>query len=319
MARLRAGRRLAFRKGPIRRSADVSDTSSSESEITLMSDDETPIRSLSIDEISNLFIGARISRIEMKADGLRLSTSDGVYLSLPGGQNGSLSILNSDFPKHDLNLVGRGFDADIPLVDHRLKALNTIYTISFLLNNNMEEALSEAVTSSTELDNILRIEDRLYIDGASSGSFWLTIFAKTKSAYDTIKGTLLLLVPEGRSTIRIRIKAETKKQEYAAKSAGLKVEKQKFDLAAHRTSTLILLLNKIDKIKDPEVKTIVRKSVVTGLAELGIPMTPMADEAVQAAAPRELRASRKSVREKPASQSIGTTHSWVEPTDEANS
>ena len=102
------------------------------------------------------------------------------------------------------------------LLEGRLGAILDIYIYircGYPLFNNLEDILVEAISSRKPLDNFIRVEDTLYVEGASSGSFWVTLGTKSQVAYIPLRSSVLLLLPEGRSAIRRRIESETERQE----------------------------------------------------------------------------------------------------------
>jgi hypothetical protein len=268
-------------------SQDISNRGSA----ALLDQDGRIIRQLSKEEIDTLLIGGSLEQLTVDDNEILIITTDGVRFSLRVNEGRRkrgvyltryVSVDQTKFHKYDFGLVGDGIDASLSLVERRLDALRELYAITYFIDQGVQEASLKRLLDDVSFDSTIRVEDQLYVEGASSGSFWLGVVAKSKAAYETIKSGLLLLIPEGRSALLRRIRAETESRELDVKSKELKVEKEEVDLKKHQinlvtqqTNAMITLSNKINKIKDPELRQAVRKRVASGFRELGINTTPI--------------------------------------------
>ena len=98
-----------------------------------------------------------------------------------------------------------------------------------------------------DIESLLNDDDKLLIKSASTGSFWLTLAAKSSAAWSSLKGIAPLFFDEGRQAVIQRVKANTE-------LVKLDVDRKQFDVTAHRVHGFIDIYNKLEKIKDPDDK-----------------------------------------------------------------
>jgi len=152
-------------------------------------------------------------------------------------------------PPVRLRLIANGETPTAQLVESRLHALRQLYAFSFLVDAGRENDIANALKNdrSADLDNLIDHANKLFITSASQGSFWLTVRTKTTAAFKSLTNIVPLFYDEGRQAVLERVRANTE-------LTKLDVDKKRFDIQMQRANGLIDLYNKIEKIKDRDVK-----------------------------------------------------------------
>jgi hypothetical protein len=269
-----------------REEEDLLKSDTSDELVTLTRHDGSAVRKLSTKEVSALLVGASIVEFEYEKGFITFKTGDGVQFSVYSNNNViDLQFYPVDHQRFDLRIVDSSIDATVALVEKRLNALRYLYSVAYLLEHGLEEVLEDAVLTEKPIEDLIMEEDDLYLESASTGSIWVTIFTKSQKAYKTLKSSLLLLVPEGRTAVARRIAAETARleaetalRELDVKAKEIEVKTKEFNFTAHQFSTVVELQNKIDKMKNPQVRSTIQRGVVLKLSDLGISTTPMLED-----------------------------------------
>lgn len=151
-----------------------------------------------------------------------------------------------------IRLIREGEDASVSLIERRLRDIRQLYALSVLLNNDRgeEAAINLREDPTFDLEELLPPEERLYIQAASPGSLWATLYTKVKGQGENILLGLSLLYDEGREHLLRRVRARTEAEE-------IKTEKARLELNRCRLDTLIETANKIEGIKNKELRRIV--------------------------------------------------------------
>lgn len=220
--------------------------------------------------------GSTIRSAAVGDDFLEFGLTDQINIRVQAGAAGELTLslfstLNpDDIPPIRLQIVGDDEVASAALVEGRIRALRQAYAMSYLVQNGRIEDLEEVLRRDPGADleiELLPEAERLYIVAAAPGSFWLTVATKSGKAYKAVKYALALPYKEGRDAILSRIKADTQLKQ-------LTVEEKRLDIDLKRANGIIDTLAKIDKLKDPVSRDLVRGVLVTRLDELGSPGVP---------------------------------------------
>jgi hypothetical protein len=157
-----------------------------------------------------------------------------------------------------------------PSCRHQLSRI--AHATTFLVNAGRSEEIGRALTSNpnVDLETLLNEKDRLYISAASEGTFWLTVLTKTKVAFRSLTIIMPLFYVEGRQALLDRMRANTAMKKLA-------VEQMETRLAFEKANKLIDLVQKIERIKDSELRERVRDTLSTSLSGLGkqLPSLPV--------------------------------------------
>lgn len=195
--------------------------------------------------------GSSITSLAVSDNFVEFGLSDAYNLRIDvGGAITLVSTTNNDESEPlRLKIVGGEETPTAALVEQRLHALRQIYAMSFLLDAGREDAIAKAFSlrGTVDLESVLEEEDKLLVKSASTGSFWLTVAAKSAAAWNTLKGIGPLFFDEGRQAIVDRARATTELKQ-------IEVDRTRFDTALHKANCLIDLYKKIEKVKDPQVK-----------------------------------------------------------------
>jgi len=154
-------------------------------------------------------------------------------------------------------LLSHGEEPSAAVVEERLRRLRQAYAISFLISVRREADIANQLNNDphADLEDLLAPEDRLYIQSASSGSFWVTVLAKTNAAQKVLRNIASLAFPEGREHLLRRVRADTELKELDVTAKKISVAKSYVDLLAQ-----------IEKIKDPKRREAARNSVDSSLS-----------------------------------------------------
>ncbi len=89
----------------------------------------------------------------------------------------------------------------IHIIEDKLNGLRTLHAILYVMQNDRSDDLASFLTREPEGDierALIADEDRLYIESISYGSWLLTVWAKTKSAYRSLSSVAELVFVSGR-------------------------------------------------------------------------------------------------------------------------
>lgn len=205
---------------------------------------------LDFGDLVSFIKGSSITSLAAGDDFIELGLSDAYNLRISGNEVTLAPTTNDDeVAPFRLKIITGDESPTAALVEQRLHALRQIYAISFLVDAGRDDDIAKAfsLSGSIDLESILEEEDKLLIKSASTGSFWLTVVAKSTAAWNTLKGIGPLFFDESRQAIVERTRATTELQK-------IDVERKRFDTSLHKANSLIDLYKKIEKIKDIGVR-----------------------------------------------------------------
>jgi hypothetical protein len=199
---------------------------------------------------------------------LELGLSENLMLRIETGEGGTLratviSTLNADeVSPARLQLIAEGEEPSAALVERRLHSLRQVYAIMLLLNTERGAELAAALRKEPDADLeqlLLRDEERLYLQAAGPGTWWITVLTKIEKAPQTALNTLSLVYGEGRKMLLERVRAATAlKQE--------EVEAKRIANDAARMKALTDSFADLEKIKNPEDRERVRQILLANMA-----------------------------------------------------
>ena len=111
-----------------------------------------------------------------------------------------------------LQLISDGEEPTAALVEDRLHSLRQTYAILLLLDSERREELADALRTDPGADLerlLLRQEEKLYVQSAGPGSWWIAVLTKIGKAPQTAINALSLLYGEGRRMLLERVRAGT--------------------------------------------------------------------------------------------------------------
>lgn len=167
---------------------------------------------------------------------------------------GVFSTLNpDDIAPVRIQLVGEKEEPSALIVEHRLHNLRQIYAITYLLNEGRYEELANTLHENPNIDVelLLKEDERLFVQAAGPGTWWITVLSKVKGAGQLSLNTLSLFYGEGRQLLLERVRTGTamKHEELVAK----RIEN------THAAAKAALdIASKLDKIKDEKLRDEVR-------------------------------------------------------------
>jgi UDP-N-acetylglucosamine transferase subunit ALG13 len=221
---------------------------------------------LDFEDFISLTKGASIKSMAMADGFIELGLSDKFNVRFQGQFS---VVLMSTLNKGELAPVRLRIvdDEEMPtalVVEQRIRSLRQLYAANFLINAERADEMAQALKNDdkTDLEELLKDEDRLFISAAGEGSFWLTVIPKTVAAFNSLSNILIVFYGEGRTALLERARAKTA-------LAKLDVEKKRTDLAFSQANKSIDLAQKVAKIKNPWVRQQAEKAITTSLTGLG--------------------------------------------------
>lgn len=199
---------------------------------------------------------------------IELGLSENFNLRIEGGERGTLNVsvvstLNRDeTAPARLQLIAEGEEPSAALVEGRLHSLRQVYAIMLLLNSRRGAELAAALRADPNVDLeqvLLRDDERLYLQAAGPGSWWVTALTKIEKAPQKALNTLSLIYGEGRKMLLERVRAATdlKNEE---------VEAKRIANDAARKKALIDSFADLEKIKNKEDRELVRQTLLSNMA-----------------------------------------------------
>ena len=250
---------------------------------------------LSFPELVSLIKGSSIKSMALADDYLELGISDAVNLRIQGSfQILLFSTLNrGENPPVRLRILATDETPTAKSVEQRIHSFRQLYALSSLINAGRSDEAAKLLEKnpSADLEDALKPNERLLISAAGEGSFWLTVLAKSKGAFNNLMYIAPLFFDETRQAIVDRIRATTKLKQ-------LEVQEKELNLNYQSANKLIELVQKVDKIKDPNTREKVRQALAANAQALGQHLPPALPkpEARTVPAPNKRIAKAKSKR-----------------------
>jgi hypothetical protein len=222
-------------------------------------------------DLVDLLKGSTVISLADSERFIEFGLSENLLLRIEAGERGGLQVtvmstLNlDDTPPARLRIVEEGEEPSAALVERRLHSLRQVYAIIYLLNAGREEELAAALRENPSLDieqQLLKDEERLYLQAAGPGSWWVTVITTLKGATSRATlNTLSLLYGEGRTMLleRVRTGTDALKQDTRAKAIA---NDKAYALAA------IEIAQKLEKIKDPDVRKQVQRALYSNTGDV---------------------------------------------------
>lgn len=200
---------------------------------------------------------------------IEFGLSEILMLRIESGERGRLQVTImsthnlDDTPPARLRIVDESEEPSAALVEHRLHRLRQVYAIIYLLNAGREGELAAALRENPSVDieqQLLKDEERLYLQAAGPGSWWVTVITTLKGATSrTTLNTLSLLYGEGRTMLLERVRAGTDSLKQDVRAKAIANDK------AHALAA-IEIAHKLEKIKDLDVRQQVQRALYSNAA-----------------------------------------------------
>ena len=245
---------------------------------------------LSFAELVSLVKGSSIKSMALADDFVELGITDAANLRIQGSFRILLfSTLNKgENPPLRLRILANGETPTAKTVEQRIHSLRQLYALSFLINEGRSGEAAKLLEQNpnADLEDALKPNERLLISAAGEGSFWLTVLAKTKTAFKNLNYIAPLFFEEGRQAIVERVRAGTKLKQ-------LEVQEKEINLSFQSANKVIDLVQKVDKIKDTGTRERVRLALSTNAHALGQHLPPALP-----APPATIKSKKKRPRKK---------------------
>jgi Xaa-Pro aminopeptidase len=169
-----------------------------------------------------------------------------------------------------VQLVAEGEAPNAARVEQRLRNLRQVYAIIFLLNAGRADELASSLRKNpnTDLEDLVPQEERLYLEAAGPGTWWVSVFTRIKGAGQKALNTLSLIYGEGRELLLRRVRAETVGKEADAVIKGQKAEQEKIKTDQNRVKALADMLKTIRTVKNPDERAAIRDAFLKNTAAI---------------------------------------------------
>lgn len=156
-------------------------------------------------------------------------------------------------------------------IERRIHALRQLYASTFLVESGRSDEIVSLLKNDPKADleaKLLNEEDWLFLSAASEGSFWITLLTRSKGAFKSLMHIAPLFWDEGRKAMLERVRATTELRK-------LDVLEKEMELC----SNLVDLVKKVEAIRDPNTRQVVRDVLSSNLYVLNkkLPTLPKPD------------------------------------------
>ncbi|MEJ1960022.1 MAG: hypothetical protein WDO56_00105 [Gammaproteobacteria bacterium] len=225
-----------------------------------------PNEQVDFDMFSAIVEGTAILRTVQRDRGVELELSEGLRLRVIP-ENGRISAIvetreqEASAPVVRVQLISGKTPPEAALIEKRLGNLRQAYALVFMLVNEQYDTLDAAAKSGTrDFEDFLAEEDRLAIEAAGQGSFWVALRKVGVAAGKAPKAalfTLSALFKDGRRLLLKYVESQTDEKVSQAALADLQVRKGKVELEMTedqrdraRRSEFMELMERAERLKD---------------------------------------------------------------------
>ena len=207
----------------------------------------------------SLIKGTSITSLADSDEFIEFGLSERMNIRLENGEDDGpvqislFSTLNvDDVSPVRLQLINDGEAPAAALVERRLRGLRQVYAITLMLDAGRGEELATVLLENPDADleqSLLRDDERLYLQEAGSGSWWVVALTKLKGAPEKALNGLSIFFGEGRSLLLERARAGTQ----------IKIQ----EAERQRDQRIIELAKALAKIKDPSGKAAIQQRLLS--------------------------------------------------------
>ena len=193
-------------------------------------------------------------------DALELGISEEFNIRFQQDAQGNLSIIlistlnENELPPLRLRIVADREAPTAALVQERIWALRQAYAIALLISTDRADSLAELLNENADADieaTLLEADERLLIQAAGPGSFWLTVATKSRAGFRAASNVFALFSREGREAFLRSVRANAALRE-------LEVEQKRLEIEQKRINGFIDTIAKAEKIKDSRMRETVK-------------------------------------------------------------
>lgn len=175
-------------------------------------------------------------------------TEDGMTINLISTRN------KDENPSLVVDLGDMAQRIPISVIEKKLNGLRTLYAAFYLIYNSREKELQSFLLSNPNGDfeqALLKNDEQLFIESISYGSWIITVWAKTKKAYQAIQSVAGIAFERGREAFLSKLEATARLKNAQADKEEVLVKSENFNL---QKSQIDYLLEVSDKMDIPEIK-----------------------------------------------------------------
>jgi len=189
-------------------------------------------------------------------------TDDGTAINLIStrnpDENPSLVIVLGDMPQK----------IPISVIERKLHGLRTLYAIFYLIYDERARELESYLIRHPQGDverALLTVEEQIYIESISYGSWILTVWAKTKKAYRAISSVAGLAFERSREAFFRKTEAEARLIEAQADKQEIENLRERFNL---KRDQFDYLLEAIQQMEIPEIREQLKSRIIQATKNL---------------------------------------------------
>ena len=198
----------------------------------------------------------------------------------------------------------------IHVIEDKLNGLRTLHAIYYLMQNGRSNELEGFLVREPEGDIervLIADEDRLYIESISYGSWLLTVWAKTKSAYKSLSSVTGLVFERGKEAYLRKLEAEARMLENQAQKEAVLAAKENFELQRNQMDYILDMANKLDA---PEAREQLKKRIQQSIDRLFLGNDHYDQRRIMPAEMQNVSVVKGSIS-KPASEKSYDSHTFV--------
>jgi hypothetical protein len=225
---------------------------------------------LDLAALVTLIKGSSITSMAHADQFFELGLSDALNLRIQA-DNGEIDILlfstlnKGDLPPVRLQVIAGDEVPTAEAFEKRIHALRQLYATAFLIDAGRADEIAQALDQNPDTDleaSLLEENDRLFIRAASTGSFWITVLTKTKTAFSTLSLIGPLFYDEGRQALLSRLRATTELK-------WLEVKQKSDDITLQGANRLIDMIQKVEKIKNQALRDQMHALLIDKVRDMG--------------------------------------------------
>jgi hypothetical protein len=231
---------------------------------------------ITVQELNQLIVGSSVRGINATHTDVFAKTSDDFHLTITSeGSEPVIRVQTHGLTSHYRLQIG-GFRSSSPTavaIERRIWSLRQLYAIVFLVHaGRTQEIPSGADSFDLDLeDMLLSKEEALQISDLGIGSLWTTVRNWTDHGRKAIVTLAAFFISEARENLIRRLRAQTRGEE-------LNTMRKELDLEFDKANKIIDLVHKIERIKDPDERRIVKDLLAKHTHDLDLPELPPPDD-----------------------------------------
>jgi len=201
-------------------------------------------REAAFEDFLDLTLGHSIVSAAVSDNHLELGISGGRMLRLfPRGAEIKANVLSTlnpdDIPPLTVRIADAPRDLTVRAIETRLGGLRRLHALARLDDAGRWDDIRKALdTGARDLDDLLDERDQLFIQSASTGSWYVTLWCKARESYQALVRIVSIVFERGRESLLRKAEAEADLKE-------LEVDERRFRLGVAKSDYILKLLKRL--------------------------------------------------------------------------